>query len=51
MGRILVAEDDASIRNLVTRTLEMDGHAVDTAEDGLQAIAAIEKGYLRNQSD
>ena len=45
MGKILVAEDDESIRNLVKMTLEMDGHTVDTVADGLQAIAAIQNGY------
>lgn len=42
MGRILVAEDDDSTRNLVKMTLEVDGHTVDSVADGIAAIRAME---------
>lgn len=38
MARILVAEDEESIRSLVARALAMDGHAVTTANDGAEAL-------------
>lgn len=34
MKKILVAEDDDSVRAFVSRALEMDGHIVFTADDG-----------------
>jgi CheY-like chemotaxis protein len=38
MARILIAEDEEGIRNLVARALSMDGHAVMTANDGAEAL-------------
>ena len=40
MSKILLTEDDESVRSFVMRALEMDGHHVITAEDG-------EDGYDR----
>jgi two-component system, NtrC family, sensor kinase len=42
-GRVLVAEDNAQNRNLLRRRLEREGHVVDEAEDGAQALEALEK--------
>ncbi|MCU4186988.1 response regulator [Acidiferrimicrobium sp. IK] len=39
MARILVADDDPDIRELVALNLRIDGHHVDTAGDGEQALA------------
>src|SRR5262245_7224519 len=46
MARILIAEDEESIRNLVTRALRQDGHEVSTANDGAEALDLLmrEKG-------
>lgn len=41
MAKILVAEDDAGVRLLTARALRLDGHEVDVAEDGLEAIEAV----------
>lgn len=41
MGRILVADDDRAVRNLVAEILADDGHAVTTAADGAEALAAL----------
>ncbi|MCQ8783834.1 response regulator [Mangrovibrevibacter kandeliae] len=38
MARILVAEDDAGVRQLVARALRLEGHEVDLAEDGEMAL-------------
>ncbi len=43
MARILVIDDERSIRNIVTELLEMEGHTVQTAEDGLQGWEKISK--------
>jgi PAS domain S-box-containing protein len=37
-ARILVMDDEETIRNLVTKMLEKVGHSVETADDGKQAI-------------
>ena len=46
MARILIAEDEESIRNLVARALRQDGHEVTTANDGAEALEVLvrEKG-------
>src|SRR5260370_1307090 len=46
MARILIAEDEESIRNLVARALRQDGHEVTTANDGAEALEGLvrEKG-------
>jgi two-component system, cell cycle response regulator CpdR len=41
MARILVAEDDAGVRLLVTRALRMEGHAVIAVEDGEYALERL----------
>ena len=40
MARILVAEDEETVRELVTRALTQDGHEVEAVADG---AAALEK--------
>jgi CheY-like chemotaxis protein len=42
MARILIAEDDEAVRALVRRALELDGHAVMTAEDGGEALDMLQ---------
>ena len=41
MARILLADDDRGALDLVRRALEMDGHAVTTADDGNEALAHL----------
>jgi CheY-like chemotaxis protein len=38
MARILIADDEESMRLLVGRAIAMDGHDVTTAEDGAEAL-------------
>jgi CheY-like chemotaxis protein len=38
MANIIIAEDEAGVREFVSRALAMDGHAVTVAEDGLEAL-------------
>jgi CheY-like chemotaxis protein len=40
MAKILVAEDDAAIRDLVMRSLNEDGHELSVTTDGVTALAA-----------
>lgn len=40
MTRILIVEDDAAIRDLLARRLEMAGYEIVFAEDGVRAILA-----------
>ncbi len=42
MARILLAEDDASMRKFLTKALIRVGHSVVSARDGLEALAALE---------
>lgn len=41
--RILVVDDDDAIREFVRQALEFEGYGVETAGDGAEAIAAIER--------
>lgn len=41
MAKILVAEDDESVRSFVERALQIDGHTVTTAEDGGLALEEL----------
>ena len=38
MARILIAEDEESLRSLVARALALDGHDIVTARDGAEAL-------------
>jgi CheY-like chemotaxis protein len=38
MARILIAEDEDAIRNLIARALTQDGHHVTTTQDGAEAL-------------
>ncbi len=42
MAKILIVEDERSIRNLIRRNLELVGHTCVSAEDGRQAITLME---------
>ncbi len=42
MARILLAEDDDSVRAFVDRALRMDGHTVLAVEDGAIALETLE---------
>lgn len=41
MKRILVVEDDASVRTFTARALSVDGHQVEMAEDGMEGLEII----------
>ena len=41
MARILIAEDDESVREFVLRALRLSGHDTTVVEDGLQALKAL----------
>jgi CheY-like chemotaxis protein len=41
MPRILIADDEASMRMLVARAVAMDGHETVTAEDGAEALEIL----------
>jgi two-component system response regulator FlrC len=43
MARILVTDDEAGIREFLADALEMEGHEVDKASSGEEAIAALNK--------
>ncbi|MFC4563098.1 response regulator transcription factor [Nocardiopsis mangrovi] len=40
-SRVLIADDDRAIRESLERALQLEGYAVRTASDGVQAIAAV----------
>ena len=40
---VLVVEDEADIREMLTLLLEGEGYAVHQAEDGLRAVAVLEE--------
>ena len=41
MARILLTEDDEAVRSFVKRALELDGHHVESAEDGGEAVEML----------
>ena len=41
MARILIVEDDASVRAFTARAIAAGGHSVETAEDGDLGLASI----------
>ncbi len=45
-ARILIADDEANIRDVVQYALERDGYQVETAADGQTALSRIEAGGI-----
>ncbi|HEY5070738.1 MAG TPA: response regulator [Caulobacteraceae bacterium] len=45
MQRILLAEDDESLRGFLSRALERAGYAVTACADGEEAVAALDNGF------
>jgi CheY-like chemotaxis protein len=43
MARILIAEDESSVRTLLTRAFSQDGHDVESAPDGAAALERLLK--------
>ena len=43
MPRVLIADDEDSMRRLVARALAMDGHATVTVEDGAEALEILNR--------
>ena len=41
MPRVLIADDEDSMRSLVSRAIAMDGHETVTAEDGAEALEIL----------
>jgi two-component system cell cycle response regulator CpdR len=41
MARVLIADDEDSMRMLVARAIGMDGHATVTAQDGAEALEIL----------
>jgi two-component system cell cycle response regulator CpdR len=41
MAKLLIVEDDESVRTLAARALERAGHLIDIAADGAQGLALI----------
>jgi CheY-like chemotaxis protein len=41
MARILIADDEESMRMLVARAIALDGHSIVTAQDGAEALEIL----------
>ena len=41
MARVLIADDEDSMRTLVARAIAMDGHDIVTAQDGAEALEIL----------
>src|SRR6202161_3483601 len=41
MPRVLIADDEDSMRSLVARAIGMDGHSIVTAQDGAEALEIL----------
>ena len=44
MAKILIAEDDASMRHFLAMALKRAGHEATACEDGMSALATLETG-------
>jgi CheY-like chemotaxis protein len=47
MAKVLIADDEESMRQLVARAIAMDGHETTTAEDGAEALEILVKNNGR----
>ncbi|WP_375414164.1 response regulator [uncultured Bradyrhizobium sp.] len=43
MARVLIADDEESMRALVARAIALDGHDIVTAEDGAEALEILNR--------
>lgn len=43
MARVLIADDEPSMRTLVARAVALEGHSTVTAEDGAEALEIISR--------
>ena len=43
MSRVLIADDEDSMRMLVARAIAMDGHDIVTAQDGAEALEILSR--------
>ena len=43
--RVLIADDDRAIRESLQRALELDGYAVETTADGVEALSTLRGGH------
>ncbi len=43
MAKVLIAEDDETVRALVVRALSEDGHSLTTVADGAEALDALNR--------
>jgi two-component system cell cycle response regulator CpdR len=43
MSRVLIADDEESMRTLVARAIAMDGHDIVTAQDGAEALEILSR--------
>ncbi|MDP9284163.1 MAG: response regulator transcription factor [Actinomycetota bacterium] len=46
-NRVLVVDDDAALRSAMSRTLELEGYAVDVAEDGMHALSFFDESAAK----
>ena len=44
MARVLIAEDEAAVREFVRRALIHEGHQVTAASDGVEALTLLQSG-------
>jgi DNA-binding response OmpR family regulator len=49
MARILIAEDEPSVRDFITRALKSVGHEVEAVVDGSDALAALTRARARGE--
>lgn len=49
MARILIAEDEPSVRDFITRALTSVGHTVEAVVDGSDALAALARARSRGE--
>lgn len=47
MAKILVVDDEPALRELLKEYLELDGHSVEMAENGMDGLAKLRAGHFQ----
>ena len=46
MAQVLIADDEANLRKVLTALLKQDGHEATAVEDGIKALEVVERGEV-----
>ena len=50
-GRILIVDDEASLRKVLKATLQREGYSIETAKNGAEALGKLETAQAKGQGE